>query len=69
MSKGHRVRGACSGFVFGLGVAILLQQFGVVALTLPVVLALPLGMLLVGIAIGWPRRPRAAAPAAAATPT
>jgi hypothetical protein len=54
--KGHRVRGACSGMAFGSGVAILLQQFGVVALTAPVVVALPLGMLLVGIAIGWPRR-------------
>lgn len=58
MSKGHRVRGAFSGLIFGLGVAILLQQFGVVALTLPVVVAIPTGMLLVGIAIGWPRQPR-----------
>ena len=60
MSSGRRVRGATSGFVLGLGVAILLQQFGVVALTLPVVLGIPLGLLLVGIAVGWPRRARAA---------
>lgn len=62
MKNGHRVRGACSGLLFGIGIAILLQQFGVVVLTLPVVLALPFGMLLVGIAIGWPRAPRGAAP-------
>jgi hypothetical protein len=60
MSKGHRVRGGFSGFFFGLGIAILLQQFGVVALTLPIVLALPFAMVLVGVAIGWPRRRRAA---------
>lgn len=64
MNKGHRVRGACSGFFFGLGIAILLQQFGIVALTLPVVLALPFGMVLLGIAIGWPRRPRSVPTAA-----
>ncbi len=56
MKHGHRVRGTISGFVFGLGVAILLQQFAIVALTLAVVVGLPVGMAVVGLAIGWPRR-------------
>lgn len=63
MKHGHRVRGAISGFFFGLGLAVMLQQFGVVALTLPVLIGVPIGMLLVGMAIGWPRRARAPQPA------
>ena len=59
--NGHRVRGTISGLVFGLGVAILLQQFGVVPLTTLVLVLVPLGCGLVGLAIGWPRRARAAA--------
>lgn len=57
--KGHRVRGAISGLVAGLGIAILLQQFAVVALTTLVLVAVPLGMAVVGIGIGWPRGRRA----------
>jgi hypothetical protein len=53
---GHRVRGTISGIVFGLGLAILLQQFGVVPLTTLVLVLVPLGCGLVGLAIGWPRR-------------
>lgn len=58
-TKGHRIGGALSGLCFGLGIAILLQQFAIVALTLPVVAGLPLTMMLVGIGIGWPRRIKA----------
>ncbi len=53
--RGHRVQGAISGLFFGLGVAILLQQFGIVPLTALVALLLPLGMALVGVGLGWPR--------------
>lgn len=52
---GHRVQGALSGLLFGLGLAILLQQFAIVPLTLVVVLALPLGGALLGLGLGWPR--------------
>ena len=55
--KGHRVRGAISGLCFGLGLAILLQQFAVVPLTTLVLVLVPLGGLLLGLAVGWPRRP------------
>ena len=53
--QGHRVQGALSGVLFGLGVAVLLQQFAVVPLTLVVLLALPLGGALLGLGLGWPR--------------
>lgn len=56
--KGHRIRGAISGLVAGLGIAILLQQFAIVPLTTLVLVALPLGMAVVGMGIGWPRSPR-----------
>lgn len=55
MSNGHRVRGGISGAVCGLGMAVLAQQFGVVPLTVLTVVLIPLGMALVGVAIGWPR--------------
>lgn len=57
--NGHRVSGAISGVVFGLGLAILLQQFGLVPLSTLVLVLLPLGWALVGLAIGWPRPSRA----------
>ena len=53
--NGHRVRGTISGVVFGLGLAILLQQFGIVPLTTLVMVLVPLGGALLGLAIGWPR--------------
>jgi hypothetical protein len=53
--KGHRIRGAVSGLVAGLGLAILLQQFAIVPLTTLVLVLVPLGMALVGVAVGWPR--------------
>ena len=56
-AAGHRVQGAVSGLAFGLGLAILLQQFGVVPLTTVVLVLLPLGAALVGVGLGWPRRP------------
>ena len=61
--NGHRVRGTISGLVFGLGLVILLQQFAVVPLTTLVLVLVPLGGALLGLAIGWPRG-RAAAPGA-----
>jgi hypothetical protein len=54
--NGHRVRGGLSGLFFGLGVAILLQQFGIVPLTTVMLVALPGGMALLGVGVGWPRR-------------
>lgn len=57
--RGHRVQGALSGVVFGLGLAILLQQFAVVPLTLVVLVALPVGGALLGLGLGWPRGSRA----------
>ena len=47
--------GAVSGLVFGLGVAILLQQFAIVPLTLLLLVLVPLGGALVGVGLGWPR--------------
>ena len=55
---GHRVQGGISGLLFGLGVAILLQQFGLVPLTLLVVVLLPLGAAALGVGLGWPRSRR-----------
>lgn len=54
--RGHRIRGAVSGLVAGLGIAILFQQFAIVPLTTLILVALPVGMALVGVGIGWPRR-------------
>lgn len=54
-AHGHRVQGAVSGLVFGLGVAILLQQFAIVPLTLLLLVLVPLGGALVGVGLGWPR--------------
>lgn len=56
MGKGRRVRGVISGLVCGLGIAILLWQFAVVPLTTGLLIAAPVGMALVGLALGWPRR-------------
>lgn len=53
--NGHRVRGGLSGLLFGLGVAILLQQFGIVPLTTVMLVALPGSMTLLGVGVGWPR--------------
>jgi hypothetical protein len=51
-------RGAGSGLLAGFGIALLLQQYAVVPLTTVVLVGLPLGLALVGAAIGWPRAPR-----------
>jgi hypothetical protein len=55
MGKGRRVRGVISGFVCGLGIAVLLQQFAIVPLSTVLVIAVPVGMAIVGLALGWPR--------------
>jgi hypothetical protein len=55
MGKGRRVRGVISGFVCGLGIAVLLQQFAIVPLSTILLIAVPVGMALVGLALGWPR--------------
>ena len=57
--RGHRVRGAFSGLSLGLGLVILLQEFAIVPLTTLVLLLVPLGTVLIGLAVGWPRAPRA----------
>jgi hypothetical protein len=53
--QGRRVQGTVSGAAFGLGLVILLQQFGVVPITMLVLLLVPAGMALVGLGLGWPR--------------
>ena len=55
MGEGRRVRGVISGFVCGLGIAVLLQQFAIVPLSTVLVIAVPVGMAIVGLALGWPR--------------
>lgn len=67
MGKGRRVRGVISGFVCGLGIAILLQQFAIVPLSTVLLVAVPIGMALVGLALGWPRRTGDVEPAPVAT--
>lgn len=59
-TQGHRLLGGVSGFAVGLGVAILLHQFAVVPLNVWL-LALPVGVMLIGVALGRPRV-RTAAP-------
>lgn len=54
-ASGHRVQGAISGLFFGLGLAILAQQFAILPLTLLTLVLLPLGMAIVGLGLGWPR--------------
>ena len=56
--SGHRVQGGISGAIAGLGIAILLQQFAILPLTTLTLVLLPLGMALVGVAMGWPRGAR-----------
>lgn len=62
--SGHRVQGGVSGVAAGLGIAILLQQFAVIPLTTLTLVLLPVGMALIGVAMGWPR-----GGASSATPT
>jgi len=52
-------RGALSGVLAGVGIAVLLQQYAVVPLTTLVLVGVPLGLALVGLALGWPRRAHA----------
>lgn len=68
--RGRRVHGGVSGFFCGVGVAILLQQFAVVPLSTLTMVLVPLGLVLVGVALGWPRAPRvtSASPGAAGPP-
>ena len=58
--SGHRVQGGISGVFAGLGIAILLQQFAVLPLTTMTLVLIPLGMCLIGVAMGWPRGARTA---------
>ena len=50
----RRIRGATSAALGGLGAAVLLQQFAVVALTTPVLVGLPLGVGLIGLSLSSP---------------
>lgn len=63
--RGHRWRGSLFGLLAGAGAAVLLQQFGVVPMTPAVMVGVPTGSALVGLALGWPQL-FGAAPAAAA---
>lgn len=64
--RGHRWRGSLFGLLGGVGAAVLLQQFGVVPMTPAVMVGVPAGSALVGLALGWPQLFGSAAPAAAA---
>jgi hypothetical protein len=61
-TAGHRVRGAISGISFGLGLVILLQQFAIVPMTTLVLVLVPLGAALIGLAVGWTRPTRPTRP-------
>lgn len=63
--RGHRWRGSLFGLLAGAGVAVLLQQFGVVPMTPEVMVGVPLGTAMVGLALGWPQLFGSAAPATA----
>jgi hypothetical protein len=62
--RGHRWRGLFFGAAAGAGVAVLLQQFGVVPMTPEVMVGVPLGTAMVGLALGWPQLFGSAATAA-----
>lgn len=53
--RGHRWRGSLFGLLAGAGVAVLLQQFGVVPMTPAVMVGVPVGTAMIGLAIGWPQ--------------
>jgi|GEM_PF-6291928 len=55
MGNGRYVRAVISGFVCGLGIATLLEQFAIVPLRTVPLVAFPVGMAVVGLALGWPR--------------
>jgi hypothetical protein len=61
--RGHRWRGSLFGLLAGAGVAVLLQQFGVVPMTPAVMVGVPAGTGIVGLALGWPHLFGAAAAA------
>jgi hypothetical protein len=63
--RGHRWRGSLVGLLAGAGAAVLLQQFGVVPMTPAVMVGVPAGTGLVGLALGWPNLFGNAAAAAA----
>lgn len=61
--KGRPVLGAISGFVLGLGIAVLLQQYAIMPLTVVTMLGLPIVLLAFGLILGLaPRGPRIALP-------
>jgi len=62
--KGRRWRGSLFGLLAGVGAAVLLQQFGVVPMTPAVMVAVPVGTAMVGLALGWPKVAAVAAAAA-----
>lgn len=51
--RGRPVLGAVSGFLFGLFVALDLLLLGVVALSSPMIVVLPVVGLVVGAGLGW----------------
>ncbi len=59
--RGHRFMGGFGGLLAGPGTAIMLQQYGFIAMTLLWLVGSAVVGLLVGIALGWPRGGGAAA--------
>lgn len=53
-ARGRRVAGAVSGVALGLGVGVLLQQFGLVPIGLLSGVVMPVGFGAAGIGLGWP---------------
>lgn len=53
MTTTHRLRGAISGFVAGLGFGLLAWLFGVVETDSAAIVVLPILFLLIGLALGW----------------
>jgi len=63
--RGHRWRGSLFGLLGGIGAAVLLQQAGIVPMTPQMMVGVPVGTAMVGLALGWPQLFGKAAVAAA----
>ena len=53
--KGRRVRGSIFGLLAGVGAAVLLQQFAVAPMTPMLMIGVPAGTAMIGLALGWPK--------------
>jgi len=61
--KGRRVRGSIFGLLAGVGAAVLLQQFAVAPMTPMLMVGVPVGTAMIGLALGWPKAVAVAAAA------